>query len=89
MEVNLSLKREFKKKIKKLISLLGGLHACPGRVLAKRIMLLCGAMMATMFDIEILANDSDLHFGSPRFGFGVRKPAGLVPFRIRIRQRPE
>lgn len=42
-------------------------------------------MMATMFDIELLAPNS-LQFGSPRFGFGVRKPSAQVPFRIRRRK---
>ncbi|KAE8402117.1 cytochrome P450 [Aspergillus pseudonomiae] len=64
----------------------GGQHACPGRNLAKRIILLASSMMAIMFDIELLAPDSSLQFGSPRFGFGVRKPSAQVPFRIRRRQ---
>lgn len=38
-----------------------------------------------MFDIEILADEKALEYGSPRFGFGVRKPVGKVPFRIRRR----
>ncbi|RAQ54737.1 cytochrome P450 monooxygenase [Aspergillus flavus] len=63
----------------------GGQHACPGRILAKRIILLASSMMATMFDIELLAPNS-LQFGSPRFGFGVRKPSAQVPFRIRRRK---
>ncbi|KAE8396125.1 cytochrome P450 [Aspergillus alliaceus] len=62
----------------------GGQHACPGRLLAKRIMLVASAMMVTMFDVELLAPDT-LQFGSPRFGFGVRKPSEQVPFRIRRR----
>ncbi|EED13965.1 conserved hypothetical protein [Talaromyces stipitatus ATCC 10500] len=63
----------------------GGQHACPGRVVAKRIMLLTSAMMVTMFDVELLASVSALRFSSPRFGFGVRKPSKQVPFRIRRR----
>ncbi|KAL4961164.1 cytochrome P450 [Aspergillus stella-maris] len=63
----------------------GGQHACPGRILARRIMLLTVAMITTFFDIELLAPSSALEFVSPRFGFGVKKPAGRVPFRIRRR----
>ncbi|KAI9664061.1 MAG: hypothetical protein M1821_007552 [Bathelium mastoideum] len=64
----------------------GGHHACPGRLLAKRIMLLSCTLMATMFDVEILASNEAMEFGSPRFGFGVRKPNGKIPFRIRRRR---
>ncbi|PYI05542.1 cytochrome P450 [Aspergillus sclerotiicarbonarius CBS 121057] len=63
----------------------GGQHACPGRLLAKRIMLLTSAMMITMFDVELLTPASTLRFQSGRFGFGVRKPVSPVPFRIRRR----
>lgn len=62
----------------------GGHHACPGRLLAKRFMLVSFAMFATMFDIEILG-ENPVEFCSPRFGFGVRKPKNQVPFRIRRR----
>ncbi|GCB28270.1 cholesterol 7-alpha-monooxygenase [Aspergillus awamori] len=61
----------------------GGQNACPGRLLAKRIMLLTTAMMVTMFDVELL--EPIPHFDSRRFGFGVRKPVTKVPFRIRRR----
>ncbi|GKZ21546.1 hypothetical protein AbraIFM66951_006728 [Aspergillus brasiliensis] len=61
----------------------GGQNACPGRLLAKRIMLLTTAMMVTMFDVELL--EPVPHFDSRRFGFGVRKPVTKVPFRIRRR----
>ncbi|RAL08033.1 cytochrome P450 [Aspergillus homomorphus CBS 101889] len=63
----------------------GGQHACPGRLLAKRVMLLTSAMLVTMFDVELLAPESALQFQSSRFGFGVRKPVAQVPFRIRRR----
>ncbi|KAL8644236.1 MAG: hypothetical protein Q9226_007865 [Calogaya cf. arnoldii] len=63
----------------------GGHHACPGRILAKRIMLLSCAMTLTLFDIDILAEEEALMYGSPRFGFGVRKPKGKVPFRLKRR----
>ncbi|KAM7202704.1 Cytochrome P450 [Rhypophila sp. PSN 637] len=68
----------------------GGQHACPGRLLAKRVMLITAATMITNFDIEILHADSDrgkdLEFDCPRFGLGVAKPNGAVRFRIRRRK---
>jgi hypothetical protein len=45
-------------------------------------MLLTLAALATTFDIELLVGNE---FDSRRFGFGVRKPALPVPFRIRRR----
>ena len=42
-------------------------------------------MMLTIFDLEILADEQALVYDSPRFGFGVRKPRGKLPFRIRKR----
>ncbi|KAI1371821.1 cytochrome P450 [Hypoxylon crocopeplum] len=63
----------------------GGHHACPGRLLAKRIMIFSAALLINNFDIEILVEEQALRFISPRFGFGVSKPAGPVPFRIRRR----
>jgi len=64
----------------------GGQHACPGRLLAKRIMLLSTAFLVRTFDIEILADERAQTFGSPRFGFGVSKPAGPIRFKIRRRR---
>ncbi|KAI1821857.1 cytochrome P450 [Xylaria intraflava] len=63
----------------------GGQHACPGRLLAKRIMLISAALLINNFDIELLADEKDLEFVSPRFGFGVSKPKGPVRFRLRRR----
>ena len=48
-------------------------------------MLLTCATIVTMSDIEILADGEALEFGSPRYGFGVRKPMDRLPFRIRRR----
>jgi hypothetical protein len=48
-------------------------------------MLLSLAMIVTKFDIKILAYEGELEFGSPRFGFGVRKPLEKVGFQIRRR----
>lgn len=68
------------------LTLIGGHHACPGRLLAKRIMLLSSLKLVTIFDIEILADAKALEYDSVRFGFGVRKPKGKVSFRIRRRE---
>lgn len=69
-----------------LIWLLGGHHACPGRVLAMRIMLLSCATMSTMFDIELLKSSNEPKFSPSRFGLGVQVPSSKVPFRIKNRQ---
>jgi cytochrome P450 len=75
-----SLQRAFSSA---LLTHAGGHHACPGRLLAKRIMMLFLATLANEFDIEPLV---DIRYGSSRFGFGVRKPVGEIPFRIRRRR---
>ena len=58
---------------------ISGYHACPGRVLAKRIMLLSFATIATFFKVDILADKESLGFGSLRFGFGIPKSRGRLP----------
>ncbi|KAI1290568.1 cytochrome P450 [Xylaria venustula] len=63
----------------------GGQNACPGRLLAKRIMLLSTAFLVNHFDIQLLADEKPMKYVSPRFGFGVSRPKGPVPFRIRRR----
>ncbi|KAM4054663.1 cytochrome p450 [Hirsutella rhossiliensis] len=65
----------------------GGQHACPGRVLAKRIMLLSTALLVSTFDVEILADEAALAFDSARFGFGVSKPCRPIRFRVRRRMQ--
>ena len=49
-------------------------------------MLVSCAKLITMFDIDILADSRAYEYGSPRFGFGVRKPQGKIPFRMRRRK---
>ena len=44
------------------------------------------AFMTTMFDIEILATDSDLKVDLNFGGLGSQQPATKLPFRIRRRQ---
>ncbi|KAK7949385.1 Pfs- NACHT and Ankyrin domain protein [Apiospora aurea] len=60
----------------------GGQQACPGRLLAKRIMLLSAALLIRDFDLELLVKGGKPDFHSPRFGFSVSKPTAPVPFRL-------
>lgn len=54
----------------------GGPRACPGRHFAKREIMVTCALMISMFDVEILADEEAL---------GTLRPADKVPFRIRRR----
>lgn len=60
----------------------GGIWACPGRLFAKQQTIVTLAILATMFDIDILATEADLQMSSKRFGFGVLEPQGKSPFRV-------
>lgn len=63
----------------------GGPRACPGRHFAKReIMMIC-ALMVSMFDIEIRADDQALEMNPADYGLGTLRPVDKVPFRIRRR----
>ena len=63
----------------------GGPRACPGRHFAKReIMLMC-ALMVSLFDVEVLADEKALEMNSADYGLGTLRPVGKVPFRIRRR----
>ena len=63
----------------------GGPRACPGRHFAKReIMTIC-ALMTSMFDIEIQADDQALEMNPADYGLGTLRPVDKVPFRIRRR----
>lgn len=68
---------------------LGGHHACPGRLLAKRMMLHTVALLVRCYDMEALPVNRLPAFASPRFGFGVKKLAQRTPFRIRQRRLGE
>ena len=65
----------------------GGTNICLGRNFAKQEIIGTMALMVTLFDIEILGDEN---VGEPDeegiFGFGVMKPKGKVPFKIRRRQ---
>ncbi|KAK8050929.1 hypothetical protein PG993_002314 [Apiospora rasikravindrae] len=61
----------------------GGHSICPGRFLAKSVVLFTCALLAQQYDIQILSDR--LEFGSWRFGLGVGALKHAVPFRIRKR----
>ena len=64
----------------------GGPRACPGRHFAKReIMMIC-AVMVSMFDVEIRADDQALEMNPADYGLGTLRPTDKVPFRIRRRK---
>lgn len=69
----------------------GGPRICPGRHFAKRGIISACAIMATMFDVEILlpldgVDGKEFRMNSSFHGLGGQPPAGKVPFRIRKRQ---
>ncbi|KAI1740237.1 cytochrome P450 [Xylaria scruposa] len=61
----------------------GGHSICPGRHLAKTIIIFTCVMLVSEFDIEILTDTLD--FNSWRFGLGISKPKNSMPFRVRRR----
>lgn len=64
----------------------GGTRSCPGRFYSKHVMISACAMMVTLFDMEILADDAALKMNPLFYGFGGQYPVGKVPFRIRRRR---
>lgn len=64
----------------------GGPRVCPGRFFAKRAIITASAIMATMFDIEILADEKALGMDLRYYGLGGQHPVGEVPFKIRRRK---
>ena len=61
----------------------GGTRACPGRFFSKHVMIATCAMMVTMFDMEILAEDKALKMNPLFYGFGGQHPVENVRFKIR------
>ncbi|KAI1737522.1 cytochrome P450 [Xylaria scruposa] len=61
----------------------GGPSACPGRFLAKTVIMSTCALLVSKFDVDVLTES--FQFSPMRFGLGVAKVEG--PIRIRIRQR--
>ena len=64
----------------------GAPHVCPGRFLAKRIMLSVTALFVNRFDIEITASERATEMDPQFAGLGGQKPRGAIAFRIRQRQ---
>ena len=65
----------------------GGYSACPGRLLAKRIILYTCALLVTEFDIEICSRGFEMD--SSAFGLGTQKPKTPIAFAIRRRGTEE
>jgi cytochrome P450 len=59
----------------------GGQSICPGRHLAKNIIITTAAMMASEFDIEFLTDS--LVLDKWRYGLGLAAPTNDIQFRIR------
>ncbi|VUC35732.1 unnamed protein product [Clonostachys rosea] len=62
----------------------GGHSICPGRVLAKSVILFTSALLASNYDIEIFSDKVEM--STWRFGLGVGELKHALPFRIRRRQ---
>ncbi|CAD6447907.1 65795566-4059-423b-9ce8-6320b22c028f [Sclerotinia trifoliorum] len=61
----------------------GGYSTCPGRFLAKSVILTTCAILARDYDIEMLSGNIEM--STWRFGLGVRGLKHSLPFRIRKR----
>ena len=59
---------------------------CSRKIFVKQKILLTCAMMAFMFDIEILADDQTLKLNSFTYDLGVQKPKKKIAFRIRKKE---
>ena len=64
----------------------GGPRVCVGRAISKRCMMAACAIMASMFDVEILAEKTALEMDPKFYGLGGQRPIGDVRFRIRKRK---
>lgn len=62
----------------------GGYSICPGRHLAKNVIIHVCAILATEFDVEFVTDS--LVLDKWRFGLGMAAPTNALPFRIQKRQ---
>ncbi|KAF1839163.1 cytochrome P450 [Decorospora gaudefroyi] len=62
----------------------GGFGACPGRLLAKRMIMFTSALLVSEFDIEIRTPEFEMD--SSHYGLGIQKPKVPVAFAIRRRK---
>ena len=67
----------------------GGTRSCPGRFYSKHVMVAACAMMASFFDVEILADETAGKMNPLFYGFGGQHPIEKIPFRIRKRATEE
>ena len=61
-----------------------GERSCPGRGIARRVIITVVAIMVERYDIEILS--SDLRINTALDGLGTQRPLRPIPFRIRNRK---
>jgi cytochrome P450 len=61
----------------------GGTRICPGRHFAKRAVMTAAAMITSMVDIDILANEKQMMLDQRSYGLGVLRPVGKIPFKLR------
>lgn len=61
----------------------GGYSICPGRHLAKNVIILTCAILVNEYDVEFLTDS--LSFDKWRFGLGLATPTNALPFRIKSR----
>ena len=64
----------------------GGPRMCVGRSFSKRAMIAASAILISLFDVEILADEKALEMDPKYYGLGGQHPMGKVPFRIRKRK---
>lgn len=64
----------------------GGPRMCVGRAFSKRAIIAASAMIVTLFEVEILADEKALRMDPKFYGLGGQQPMGRVPFRIKKRQ---
>ncbi|KAK8053075.1 hypothetical protein PG996_012376 [Apiospora saccharicola] len=63
----------------------GGSHVCPGRFFAKRQNILTLALMVTLYDCELLADQESLDVPPGTYPLGSVSPRGKVPVKMRRR----
>ncbi|KAI2626821.1 cytochrome P450 [Xylaria nigripes] len=66
----------------------GGPAICPGRFLAKYVIMFTCAMLISEFDIEPVGEPNMAELDDWRYGMGVVRPKNMVPVRIRRREKP-
>lgn len=64
----------------------GGPRVCVGRAFSKRAIIAASAMIVTLFEVEILADEKALRMDPKFYGLGGQQPMGRVSFRIKKRQ---